>query len=110
MSRIGNFKTFLISSKIEQRFTHIFENEIDEKTAIRKIKSMSSKFCVTLSANVEDYIGGHINKKKVIVSILLKIILLINGLRYLMSATFPSKRMRCLLSDANYLLTNSQIL
>ena len=95
--------------KFKKSFNHIIENERDEGLAIRRIVSMSSKYFVSLSENVEEYYAGHFLMKKIILSVLVKIILLINGLRYLISSTFPSKRMRSLLNDANYLLTNSQL-
>ena len=98
--------------RIKQRFYGFIATERDESEAPRKIEELARKTFL-IGSKIDDYKNGgnqaNVSNKRIIAMIIVRLFLLTNGLRYLISGALPSKRMRGLLSDANYLLTNSQI-
>ena len=106
----NNIKQEMICQTIEvkQRLIYFINRKRDESIAAKRIVNLAHIYYLVVSS-IEDYNNEYLSLKRTVVVTLMRVILFVNGLRYLISAGFPSKTMWSLMSDANYLLTNPRV-
>ena len=92
----------------KQKLRQIVLENRDECIAVKRIERMATKNFLAIST-FDQYRDGYLSQKRIVLVSLMRIILLVNALRYLISAAFPSKTVRSWMSDANYLLTEPRI-
>ena len=62
-----------------------------------------------MARDLDAYLRGETNNKQITNSIILKMFMLITGLRYLISSVVNNKSITIMMADANYLLGNSRL-
>ena len=71
---------------ILQHYNKFLQNNIDEKIATSRIENFFRTYLLTISRNSEEYVDGIRSPSRKVLVYLMKLILLIIGLRFLVSS------------------------
>ena len=108
MSQTNNFKKVSKNILLKHKFNTFLNKNSDISLAIDRIFSFIQKYRITVFKTLDDYHYNRRQTKRVFWVTFLRLLTLLNCLRYLFSALIPQKWVIILMSDANHLLGNQK--
>ena len=107
---IANRTIKLISKKqkLERQLANFTSKYRDETQAVRRLESFAYNHLILIST-LDQYLVSELPMKRVVIITIIRVMVFINGLRYIISTLYPSKSVMVLLSDFNYYLPHQRV-